>query len=211
MCKLVKIYIDYLYNELGEDMANKLLSIPPGIKILRNDVENLFNHPHIKLWHRFLLKYFDPRLCERRYALIMPCSSVKPYRASATHRIAESVLRKNGVYEYVQVYILSEPMILVPRELDIYYPFANYDYPVHELTSTYRQLFVDLLSQVLPKLSYHREIVAVVPRHHESILRESLIKTSAKLDIIFINYGKKAFHSVKLAAEIIARYVKEYL
>jgi len=207
MCILVKMYIDYLYQELGRDIADEILSIAPGIRILRNGIENLFNHPHVKLWHKFLLKYFNPEVCGKKYALIMPCSSVKPYRVSATHRIAEAVLHKNGVADDVQWYILSEPMVLVPRDLDIYYPFANYDYPTYELTSTYRRLFVELLSQVLPKLRYHRKIIAVLPKHHKSILQESLSKSTVGLSIIFIDYSKKAFRSVKIAAEMVARYV----
>lgn len=207
MCIVVKKYIDYIYQELGEELAAKVLSIPPGLRLLRNGSKNLFDHPHVKLWHRFLVNHFDPGLCGRRYAIVMPCSSVKPYRASPTHQIVEAVLSRYKVLDSVQVYILSEPMVLVPRELDIYYPFANYDYPTHELFPKYREILVELLSLVLPKLKYHRKIVAVLPKHHMNILQESLARSSVDLDIIFVEYGKKAFHSVKVAAESIAKYV----
>jgi len=36
----------------------------------------------------------------------------------------------------------------VPRELDIYYPFANYDYPPDELTEKDRGIFIELLALV---------------------------------------------------------------
>lgn len=208
LCTIVKMYIDYLYQELGKELADLILSIPPGVKILRNSTQNLFEHPHVVFWHNFLLNHFDPRVCGRPYAIIMPCSSTKPYRVSPTHVIIDSILFKNGVTDYIQVYVLSEPMILVPRELDIYYPFANYDYPVHELTPRYREKFVELLSMILPKLKYHRKIIAVLPKHHLSILLDSLKKVGEEFDLIVIEYGKRAFQSIKIAAITAISYVK---
>lgn len=198
---LISTYLDYLYRELGEKIAEELLLIPPGLKILKNTGMNLFEHPHVVLWHKFLLNYFDSTYTTKPCALIMPCSSIKPYRLSAAHRVAESVLSKLGFHNFVQVYVLSEPMILVPRELDIYYPFANYDYPPSELTKKHRKMFIDILSHILPKLSYHRSIVAVLPEHHKSILIESIKRSRSKLSIEIVDYGKKAFNSIKKAIE----------
>jgi len=204
---IVKIYIDFLYDELGKDVAESLLSIPPGVKLLKNGVQNLFEHPHVILWHKFLLELFDPRICGKPYAVIMPCSSIKPYRLSPTHRILDSTLSQNNVEQYVQVYILSEPMILVPRELDIYYPFSNYEYPPGELLFQYRKQFVDVLSSLIPKLEYHRKIVVVLPRHHLSIFLDAVKKSSSALDYTIINYGKKAFQSIKKAANTVVSYI----
>lgn len=206
MCVLVKMYIDFVYQELGKESAEQLLSIPPGLKVLKNCSQNLFEHPHVKLWHRFLLDYFDPRYCGRKYSIILPCSSVKPYRMSATHRIVDSTLSKTGLSKDVQVYVLSEPMIVVPRELDIYYPFANYDYPVKELKPVYRDRFVELLSIIIPKLAYHSKIVAVLPKHHLSILLDSIERSGVNLNVDIIHYGRRAFQSVKLAVTTIHRY-----
>ncbi|MEM1645833.1 MAG: DUF5591 domain-containing protein [Ignisphaera sp.] len=208
MSAIVKMYIDYLYQELGKDLVEQIIEIPPGVKILKNGIKNLFEHPHVVLWHNFLLSYFDPKVCGKPYAIIMPCSSIKPYRLSPTHKILDSLLIKNGVTDYVQVYILSEPMILVPRELDIYYPFANYEYPVQELTPQYREKFIELLSAVLPKLKYHRKIVVVLPKHHLSVFWDSLERVGGESNVIIIEYGRKAFQSVKTAAVTVINYVK---
>lgn len=203
---MVKTFIDFMYQELDRDTIEYIANIPPGLKVLRNSKNvNLFDHPHIILWHKFLLEYFDPYLCNKHYAIIMPCSSVKPYRISATHRILDSIISRNFAESQVQIYVLSEPMILVPRELDIYYPFANYDYPIDELTPKYREKFINILSLVLPKLKYHRKIVAVLPKHHLSILLESLKRADADLDIEIFEYGRKAFHSIKMAVMTILK------
>lgn len=207
MCNLVKTYIDFLYRELGEEVVEQIMSIPPGLKILKNDSANLFDHPHVALWHKFLLDFFDPKLCGKPYAIIMPCSATKPYRVSATHRIVDLSIHRSGIDHFVQVYVLSEPMVLVPRELDIYYPFANYDYPTHELTHRFRERFIDILTYLLPRLKYHSKIIAVLPKHHLSILLESVKRSGEYLNLEIIEYGRKAFQAVKKAAVTMVHYV----
>ncbi len=205
MTSIENSYIDYLYRELGS-LANHLLSIKPGDIILRNTTKlNLFDHEHVVLWHNFLLNIFDPSLTGKPCALILPCSRIKPYRLSPLHRIVDMQIEKHIAHNIIQVYILSEPMLLVPRELDIYYPFANYDYPTYELNNVYREKFIYLLSKVLPKLSYHRYIAAFLPQHHYSILIDALNRCGQCLSIELFRYGKKAFE----AAALVTRHVIE--
>lgn len=208
---LVKMYIDFLYSELEPDVVEEIMNIPPGLKILRNNTKsNLFDHPHIVLWHKFLLRYFNPEYSSKPYAILMPCTPIKPYRLSATHRIVDSTLYRLRLDHYTQIYVLSEPMVIVPRELDIYYPFANYEYPIYELSEEYRERFVSLLSIILPKLEYHKKIIAVLPKHHKAILLESFKKSKMNTNIEILDYGKKSFSSVRKAVDIVTKYIKEY-
>ncbi len=202
MGRIVAEYIDFLYSELGAEEAEKLLVIPPGVVLLRNSEDlNLFDHPHVKLWHRFLIERFEPE--PKPLAMILPCTGVKPYRLSPTHRIADARLKKLGIAEKVSIYIMSEPMILVPRELDIYYPFANYDYPPNQLSELYRARFIDILSIVLSKLTKHKYIVAVLPRHHHSIFLKALQRSGTRLRIEICEYGRLAFRSVARAVDLL--------
>lgn len=195
-----ELYIEYLYSNVNN--ASELLEIEPGLIVLKNTRETtLFNHPHIRLWHRFLLEVFDPGLLGRECALILPCSHVKPYRISRLHSQLESMLTKYNLVDRIQRYILSEPMILVPRELDIYYPFANYDYSPKELTERDRETFVKLLASVLPKLRKHKRIVAVLPKHHTGILVSALKSCSMCIEIEVYNYGRRAFKTIKYVVE----------
>ncbi len=178
--------------------AENLLSIEPGRIILRNtEKSNLFEHEHVITWHNFLLEIFHSKFTQRRYALILPCSSVKPYRLSPTHQIVEKRLSNSYAHNKIQVYVLSEPMILVPRELDIYYPFANYDYPPKELDQKHRNMFIEILSNVLKKLEYHKHIVAFLPKHHMNILQNALYGCGQCVDVTIYEYGKKAFQQIK--------------
>ena len=198
-----KLFIDYIHSVLGPEIK-ELMYIKPGEIVLKNNRYcNLFEHKHVVYWHNFLINVFHSKYTSKNYALILPCSSVKPYRVSPIHRMIDKYLSVYGIQDMVQVYILSEPMILVPRELDIYYPFANYDYPPKELDPKYRDKFVDILSIVLEKLKNHKYILAFLPKHHKSILNDALKKCRYCVNIEFFDYGKKAFRQT--------RYVIEYL
>jgi len=199
------LYIDFVYSYGDESYIKSFIDIPPGEIVLRNTEElNLFRHPHVELWHRFLRDIFNPRICLREKALILPCSGIKPYRLSATHRVAESIIDRYGLRDSIQVYILSEPMIIVPRELDIYYPFANYDYPPRELDGFYRDMFIELLSIVIPRLRHYKKIVAILPKHHKNILLKSIERANGvELDIGIVDYGRKAFESIRKGIELL--------
>ena len=188
---------------LAERFGTWVFEVPPGEIVLSSSREDLWRHPHIRAWHEFIEKYWVPE--PRPLAVIMPCTSVKPYGLSATHRLLDARLRRLGLYDQVSKYTISEPMILVPRELELYYPFANYDYPPSTLTPEGRRRFVELLATALRKVvKHHRAVVAVLPRHHESVLRDSLrLCGPCREHLVMVPYGRLAFRSVAKAVDIL--------
>lgn len=196
-----RLYIDYIYRNVDDPFT--FFNVEPGLVVLRNkEATTLFSHPHIRLWHRFLLEVFDSRVLGKSYALILPCSRVKPYRISRLHNQLEHLLDRYGLDNSIQRYIVSEPMVLVPRELDIYYPFANYDYPPEELTERDREIFIELLASTLPKLKNHRGILAVLPKHHKNILITALKLCNNCVEVEIYDYGRKAFRTIKNVVEL---------
>jgi archaeosine synthase len=60
--------------------------------------------------------------------LIVPCSARKPYSTSKSHQAIMSAL---GRYRrYIREVVLTSPMGVVPRELELVYPAAHYDVAV---------------------------------------------------------------------------------
>ncbi|OPY26951.1 MAG: Archaeosine synthase [Methanocella sp. PtaU1.Bin125] len=60
--------------------------------------------------------------------LIIPCSARKPYSTSQSHM---AIARALGRYRrYVREVVLTSPMGVVPRELELVYPAAHYDVAV---------------------------------------------------------------------------------
>jgi archaeosine synthase len=60
--------------------------------------------------------------------LLIPCSAVKPYSRSKTHRILHSFIKYH--LPGIQEVIVTSPLGLVPRELESLFPAMYYDIPV---------------------------------------------------------------------------------
>jgi archaeosine synthase len=83
---------------------------------------------------RIEVKRFANRVRERyepparRILLLLPCSARKPYSLSLSHlEFIEAINRYRG---WIHELILTSPLGVVPRELEVVYPAAFYDIPV---------------------------------------------------------------------------------
>ncbi|MFP3346952.1 MAG: DUF5591 domain-containing protein [Sulfolobaceae archaeon] len=160
-------------------------------RVVKEDGIDPFKHPSVIEWHNYL---FTEWRSKKRVALLLPCTEKKPYHNSPTHIIAESIVK-----DKVQLYSVSEPMLLVPREFEDCYPFSDYDYPPSKMTREEREEFVRLLTTALKVLeSYHQHIIAVLPKHHFSVLSEASKLSGVKIELL--PYGRLAFRSIKEAS-----------
>jgi len=204
---VVEAYIEFLYRNLDEDEIEEVFNIPPGKIVLRGSPEELFNHRHVALWHRFLVSELPNYL--EKVVLILPCSRTKPYSLSPTYRIALATLRREGALGKISILALSEPMVLVPLELDAYYPFANYELPPTALSDRDREYMAQIISRVLTASKNKvRRVVAALPKLHEKVMRMAARGTSVSIDIV--PYGRRAFESVAKAATLAAHLAKNY-
>lgn len=163
--------------------------------IHKRDGLDLFKHPMVEKWHQFFLSNYKSN---RPLALLLPCTSIKPYNRSATHRLAYSIIKKAGVEDFIQVYSVSEPMLLVPREFEDCYPFNSYEYSPKVMSKEEKEEFIDLLRQPLHKIiETHNVIVGVLPKHHYSIVSRSLSSEVANFSLF--KYDKLAFKSIHTA------------
>jgi len=202
---IVSCYLSYMQRNLPEE-ERWVLNVEPGTVVLSGGSE-LFNHRHVVLWHRFLINYL-PKFV-KKIVLLLPCSRVKPYRESPTHRIAWSRISRAGVQDKVSILVLSEPMILVPRELDTLYPFANYELPPQALDDEGRDLMAGILRKALEALSRNVVvIVATLPRAHQEVFERA--SRGLSIDIVLVPYGRKAFRSIALASDIVIEIAKRF-
>jgi len=91
--------------------------------------------------NRIEIKRFQQRVIDRyskpesaRILLFLPCSARKPYSTSKSHKlfrktILESLPKLNYISLLHEV-IITSPLGLVPRELELVYPAQQYDIPV---------------------------------------------------------------------------------
>ncbi len=100
---------------------------------------------------RLITRYIPP---QTDVAVILPCSARKPYSLSQSHhRFIQAVGRR------AHELILTSPLGVVPRDLEMVYPAAHYDVPVtgywdHEE----RYLITGMLARYLTKHPYRRVI-----------------------------------------------------
>ncbi len=71
---------------------------------------------------RVVARYMPP---DADIAVLLPCSVRKPYSLSRSHRVFAQVIA-----ERAHELIVTSPVGLVPRELELLYPAAHYDVPV---------------------------------------------------------------------------------
>ena len=96
----------------------------------------------------------------KKILLLLPCSAKKPYSFSKTHRIIGSTIKtvpnKNVIHEVV----MTSPLGVVPKELELFYPAQQYDIPV---TRIWNQDEINMiqrdLSEFLIKNRYDKIVV----------------------------------------------------
>ena len=99
-------------------------------KVLTGGIEFLRNPEVISLRQRILNSYRPEKTT--KIALFTPCSKIKPYRHSRTHKAIdktiERVIREKQLDKInIDILVVSEPIGIIPRTWDMYYPAMNYE------------------------------------------------------------------------------------
>jgi len=87
------------------------------------------NRPEIRRFQeRILNRYIKPKSC--KILLLLPCSAKKPYSFSKTHKIFRDQILNSQNPNVIHELIITSPIGLVPRELELVYPASMYDISV---------------------------------------------------------------------------------
>jgi len=126
---------------------------------------------------RVLERYTPPDLDT---LVLLPCSAKKPYSISTSH---QKFINALGKYRrYVHEVIITSPMGIVPRELELMYPAAHYDTPVTGYWDKEERAWVGgCLRSYLQKNSY-KNIVA----HVNGAYREICEDVAGELGLNFV-------------------------
>jgi archaeosine synthase len=85
--------------------------------------------PDIVRWRRRLEQRFK-KPAGTKVLLLIPCSARKPYSLSQSHVRFRQAIWSSGKADVVHEVIVTSPLGLVPRELELFYPAQDYDIPV---------------------------------------------------------------------------------
>lgn len=140
--------------------------------------DELFNEPRFVDHYSFMRDSYIPRI-DKPIAFFLSCSKHKPYSKSPYRRVFYAMLEKKiGIKKISQIYTVSEPAIIVPEELEET-NITHYDFPPQNLQDKGKEIFIQRLSEVLPKLiQAHKFSFYILPKHHRTIFELALSKIS---------------------------------
>ncbi len=122
-----------------------------------------FSRPEIERFQeRVITRYQKPQ--STKVLLLLPCSAKKPYSFSKSHAFYQQALYASGNPHTIHELIITSPLGLVPRELELVYPASRYDIPVTGVWDEDEKYMVRrLLAGYLKNNAYDRIIVHLPP------------------------------------------------
>jgi hypothetical protein len=138
--------------------------------VVRSPAEGakLIKHAEITANHKRSLKV-KPK---HRTAVLVPCAGTKPFPQSPSH--------KHGYLPALEgrkadVYVVSEPLGVVPYAWSDTYPNNAYDFPPTHLRGAAFDLLVERVGEWMDKVgARYKRIVLALPSHHMRLVRAAL-------------------------------------
>jgi len=128
--------------------------------------------------------------------LLLPCAARKPYSTSQSHQ--KFILTLGKYRKFVHEVILTSPLGIVPRELELTYPAAHYDTAVTGHWDEEEKAWVSgCLEAYLSKYRY-KAVVA----HVEGAYREICERVASKLGIEIIYTAKESLVSMEALSNL---------
>ena len=127
-------------------------------QLIATTKESLYR-PEIKRFQeRVIDRYRKPK--STKILLLLPCSAKKPYSFSKSHKLfRESLYNLKNPYVVHEV-IITSPLGVVPRELELTYPASAYDIPVTGVwDEDEKKMIRRLLKRYLELNTYEKVIV----------------------------------------------------
>lgn len=120
-------------------------------------------------------------LFKKNILLILPCSSKKPYSSSKSHKIIIESIKKYR--SYINELIMTSPLGIVPRELELIYPASHYDSTVTGFWSSDEINYTNLMLKSYLLNHNYEYIIAHVSKEYKNICKN--ISKELKLNIYF--------------------------
>ncbi|MGI6471517.1 MAG: DUF5591 domain-containing protein [Candidatus Methanomethylophilaceae archaeon] len=164
-----------------------------------NTVQSL-RRPDTERYRRtFAERYAKPD--HKKVLLLLPCSARKPYHTSKSHKAFASAIHTAGHDVLVHEVILTSPLGLVPRELDVFYPANSYDIPVTgEWNCAEKEMIRGMLSSLIGQ--GYDEIVCHFPDYE-------LIKDLAEMKFTVKDGNPTSFESLEFLDDTLRKVTED--
>ncbi|MGD1061503.1 MAG: DUF5591 domain-containing protein [Methanomassiliicoccales archaeon] len=153
--------------DLDQQALQEIFVPVTGPRFCANSRQSL-SRPDVARYRRWVLERYRPAP-HKKVLLLIPCSAKKPYYMSKSHRAFRSALTSVPNHEVVQELIVTSPLGVVPRELELFYPAAQYDIPV---TGHWDREEVAMVQQMVKQFSSFFETVIADLGAESEFIRE---------------------------------------
>lgn len=119
----------------------------------------------VRFRERLKERYSKPKSAS--VLLLIPCSARKPYSSSVSHRALQRAVSSAGNPYAVHELVVTSPLSLVPRELELFYPAQNYDIPVTgDWSEDEKKMVTEDLEAYLEENRYEAVLAHLPPELH---------------------------------------------
>jgi archaeosine synthase len=131
-------------------------------QLLATSRDSLFRPEVRRFQDRVIDRYEKP--ADAHVLLLLPCSAKKPYSFSKTHKLIQERLHQVPNTHGIHQVVITSPLGIVPKELELVYPASSYDIAVTgRWDEDEKKIIRTLLAQFLAKNSYEHVILHVPP------------------------------------------------
>ncbi len=124
-------------------------------------------HPAVVAQHKRSLRY-KPR---NRSAVLIPCSALKPYFESPSHKHGYIPALQG---KQIDVFVVSEPMGVIPYSWADTYPNNAYEFAPKYVRGETRELLVSRIRQWLEKVGRkYDKVYLALPIHHMKMVQDA--------------------------------------
>lgn len=128
-------------------------------------------HPAIRRFqNRLRVRYISPE--SSPILVFLPCSKKKPYSFSQSHRRFRRTLLNVDNPNAIHEVIITSPLGIVPRELELLYPASSYDIPVTGKWYEDEQMMIRTLLLDYMQHHHYQDIIFHVPEHITSFIED---------------------------------------
>jgi len=163
--------------------------------------------------HRAEIKRFQERIIDRykkpesaKILLLLPCSAKKPYSFSKSHRRFKERLDNLKNPQIIHEVIITSPLGIVPKELELTYPASAYDIPVTGFwDEDEKKMIRGLLKRYLEGNRYEK-VILHLPRVVREII-EGIVKEPVDTEI---ESGPTSHESLERLSDILKKSTESY-
>ncbi len=170
-CRLHAEQVELLRRLDRTDAFDEMIPVVRGARFLANAGESIYRREINLFEERLVSRYVPPR---SDVCVLLPCASRKPYSLSRSHQMFTKVI--DGRAHEV---IVTSPLGIVPRELELVYPAGHYDVPVTGYwDAEEKRLLVEFVEAYLANHHYERIIC-----HLEGGAKEVALEAAKNLNL----------------------------